>query len=246
MDGTSGWRLPWLRGVILLATGATAMAGGCSSYIGTTYKSFLKNAKENADPNIRYVAYAKLGSPGIYENDAQKAEAVSMLVSKFEEGQEPIAVRAVIIRSLGNLRDRRARNVVAKAINDTDNAVIRLEACRALGKVGLAEDATTLARIMTIDKLEDCRIAAIEGIAFLKPDSPRIYGMLIDGMENDDPAIRYECLKALRTMTAKDYGVEATAWRRELQPMLAAMSKSAGQPSAEASAAVSGAIVPKR
>jgi HEAT repeat protein len=246
MDDTSGWRLRRLRGVSLMATLATAMAGGCSTYVGTTYKSFLKNARENTDPNIRYIAYAKLGSPGIYENDAQKAEAVNMLAAKYEEGQEPIAVRAVIIRSLGNLRDRRARTVVAKAVNDTDNAIIRLEACRALGKVGLPEDATTLARIMTIDKLEDCRIAAIEGIAFLKPDSPRIYQMLIDGMENDDPAIRYECLEALRTMTAKDYGVQVAAWRRELQPMLAAMSKSNGQPSAEASAAVSHAITPQR
>jgi HEAT repeat protein len=246
MDGTSGSRLRRLRGVILPATVAAAMFGGCSSYIGTTYQSFLKNAKENTDPNIRYVAYAKLGSLSIYENDSQKAEAVKMLAAKFEEGDEPIAVRAVIIRSLGNLRDRRARNVVAKAINDTDNAVIRVEACRALGKVGLPEDATTLARIMTIDKLEDCRIAAIEGIAFLKPNSPRIYGMLVDGMENDDPAIRFECLRALRATTSKDYGVQATAWRRELQPMLAAMSKSDGRPSAEASAAVSSAATPER
>ena len=74
-----------------------------------------------------------------------------------------MAVRAVIVRSLGNLGDRRARHEIVKAANDVENAVIRVEACRALGKVGLPEDATLLARIMTIDKLEDCRIAAIEG-----------------------------------------------------------------------------------
>ena len=105
----------------------------------------------------------------------KKREAVNTLVAKFEEGREPVAVRAVIIRSLGNLRDRRARGVVLKAINDTENAVIRVEACRALGKVGLPEDATTLARVMAIDKLEDCRIAAIEGIGMLKSVDPRIY-----------------------------------------------------------------------
>ena len=43
--------------------------------------------------------------------------------------------------------------------------VVRVQACLALGKVGLPEDATVLARVMTLDVLEDCRIAAIEGSA---------------------------------------------------------------------------------
>ena len=33
--------------------------------------------------------------------------------------------------------------MIIKAANDVENAVIRVEACRALGKVGLPEDATT-------------------------------------------------------------------------------------------------------
>jgi HEAT repeat protein len=241
MDGTSHSKPCFGRVVVWMATLAPAALAGCSTYIGTTYQSFLRNVRDNPDPNIRYVAYAKLGSPGIYENDAQKSEAVSTLIARYEEGREPVAVRAVIIRSLGNLRDRRARAVVLKAISDTDEAGIRLEACRALGKVGIAEDATTLARIMTVDKLEDCRIAAIEGIALLKPQVPRIYRMLLDGMENDDPAIRYECLKALRSITGQDYGIEAAAWRRELEPTVAEKSPSATSPSAAAAAAVKAA-----
>ena len=140
----------------------------CTPYIGTTYKSFIRQARENPDPNIRYIAYAKLGSPSLYEDHAQKDEAVKIMIAKLDEGREPVAIRAAIIRSLGNLGDRRAREAILRGIGDTDNAVIRVEACRALGKVGIPEDATTLARIMTIDKLEDCRIAAIESIGSLK------------------------------------------------------------------------------
>jgi hypothetical protein len=93
-----------------------------------------------------------------------------------------------------------------------------LEGCRALGKVGTPEDATILARIMTVDTLEDCRIAAIEGLGSLKAQDPRITQVLLDGMEHDDPAIRLECLSSLRKITRKDYGTEPAAWRRELQP----------------------------
>jgi HEAT repeat protein len=200
---------------------------GCAPYIGTTYQSFIRQVRENPDPNIRYIAYAKLGSPGIYESKAQKDEAVKILIAKFEAGKEPVAVRAAIVRSLGNLGEKLAREVVLSAVNDKDNPVIRVEACRALGKVGLPEDATTLARIMMIDTLEDCRIAAIEAIGQLKAEDPRIYQILLDGMDNDDPAIRLECVNSLRTLTNKDYGTDPAAWRRELEPAIAAMSKSA-------------------
>ncbi len=196
----------------------SALAGGCTPYIGTTYKSFLRQVRENPDPNIRYIAYAKLGAPGIYESPGEKDEAVRMLVAKFQEGKEPVAIRAAIIRSLGNLGDHRARDVVVRAASDVDNPVIRVEACRALGKVGLPEDATLLSRIMLIDRLEDCRIAAIEALGILKSSDPRICQMLLDGMDHDDPAIRLECLRSLRAITNKDFGIEPAAWRRELDP----------------------------
>jgi HEAT repeat protein len=224
MDGMSYSKPRRSRPVIGIITIVAAAVAGCSTYIGTTAKSFLKQARENPDPNIRYIAYAKLGSPRIYDSEAQKAEAVDALVAKLEEGREPVAVRAVIIRSLGNLRDRRARDAVKKAVGDTENAVVRVEACRALGKVGLPEDAATLARVMSIDKLEDCRIAAIEAIGMLKSVEPRIYLLLLDGMDHADPAIRYECLESLRSLTGKDAGIDTVAWRRELEPMLKANS----------------------
>jgi hypothetical protein len=192
---------------------------GCSTYIGTTSKSFLRQVRSNPDPNIRYIAYAKLGSPGAYEDDRQKAEAVETLIAKFEEGKEPIAIRAVIVRTLGSLGDPRARRVAIKAANDPE-PVIRLEGCRALGKLGRSEDATILARIMTVDALEDCRISAIEGLGALKSEDPRIYKVLLDGMDHEDPAIRLECLSALRKITRKDLGVDPSAWRRYLEPVL--------------------------
>ena len=221
MDGVSVSRSPQLRVVLFVASLTLAHCGACTPYIGTTYKSFVRQARENPDPNIRYIAYGKLGAPSLYEDQAQKDEAVKIMIAKLDEGREPIAIRAVITRSLGNLGDRRARQAILRGIADTDNAIIRVEACRALGKVGLPEDATTLARVMTIDRLEDCRIAAIESIGSLKSREPRILQMLIDGMDHpDDPAIRYQCVESLRTITGKDYGIDPADWTRELKSVL--------------------------
>ena len=239
MDGESVSRSRSFRAFLCAASLCLAQSGACTPYIGTTYKSFIRQARENPDPNIRYIAYAKLGAPALYEDQAQKDEAVRIMVAKLEDGREPVAIRAAIIRSLGNLRDRRAREVILRGVTDTDNSVIRVEACRALGKVGLPEDATTLARIMMVDKLEDCRIAAIEAIGSLKTQEPRILQILIEGMDHEDPAIRYQCLQSLRTITEKDYGVDPEIWKRELQPILAGTAKTTATASVAAKAAAS-------
>jgi len=234
MDDASLSKTQWIRLIALISVVAAAASTGCSTYIGTTSKSFLHQVRDNPDPNIRYIAYSKLGVPSAYDNQAQKDEAIGIMIAKLREAKEPVAVRAVIVRSLGNLGDRRARQEIIKAANDVENAVIRVEACRALGKVGQPEDATILARIMTIDKLEDCRIAAIEGLGMLKAQDPRIFNILLDGMDHDDPAIRLECLRALREITGKDAGVDPAAWRRELEPALKELAAKSLSPGAAA------------
>jgi hypothetical protein len=229
MDGTSLRQSRRIGLAAGLALAACAVLAGCSTYIGTTPKSFLRQVRTNPDPNIRYLAYAKLGAPDLYDDPAEKAEVVQTLIAKLQEGREPVAIRAVMIRSLGDLGNHRARDSIVRVLNDPNTeAILKVEACRALGKVGRTEDATILARIMTVDRLEDCRIAAIEGIGLLKPADPRIAQMLIEGMDHDDPAIRLACYRALRKITGKDLGSNPADWRRaaQFQP------GSSGQPGA--------------
>lgn len=220
MDGTlptgrvRGWRM---TAPLLLAIAGWS---GCSSFIGTTSTSFLMKIRHDPDPNVRFLAYQRLASPSCYDNPEQKAEAVRTLIEKFETDKEPVASRAAICRTLGELRDPSARPVLIKAVNDPDPSlgVIRVQACRALGKVGKTEDATVLARIMTLDNLEDCRIAAIEGLGELKAKDPRIMEVLVNGMDHDDPAIRLASLQALRSITGRDLGIKPGPWRDFLKP----------------------------
>lgn len=206
-------------GLPALAAGlslALALASaGCTTYVGTTAASFLRRVRTDPDPNVRYLAYAKLAQPNCYDNEAQKAEAVRTLITKLVEGKEPVATRAVILQTLGELRDPAAREAVLKAVNDPE-PVLRVQACRALGKVGRTEDATVLARVMATDTLEDCRIAAIEALGVLKPNDPRIARVLVGGMQHDDPAIRLASVNTLRKITGRDAGVEAADWAKLL------------------------------
>ncbi|MDR3618537.1 MAG: HEAT repeat domain-containing protein [Paludisphaera borealis] len=231
------------RAIARLSVVLVACAAGCTTYVGTTARSFLGHVRNNPDPNVRYVAYSKLGSKDLYDNSEQKSEAVATLIEKYERGKEPVAIRAVICRSLGDLGDPSARTVLLRAVHDQE-AVIKIEACRALGKVGRSEDATVLAQIMTLDHLEDARIAAIEGLADLKSRDPRIYKVLLDAMEHEDPAIRLASVGALRKLTGKDEGTEVAAWRRAVEPIIAQATTDAAADPATASATATPAKPP--
>ncbi len=198
--------------IVALIVLAVTSTGCRSTYLGTTASSFMRTVREDPDPNVRYLAYGKLASDRCYDRREQKSEAIALLVANLRADREPVASRAVICRTLGDLGDPAARQALIEAVGDPE-AVVRAEACRALGKVGLPEDGPLLTRIMVTDVIGDCRVAAIEGLASLKSPEPRINAQLVLGMEHDDPAIRLASLDALREITGRDLGVEAGPWR---------------------------------
>ena len=198
---------------LLLSIAAALAASGCGGvgYIGTTASSFLRHARESDDPNVRYAAFAKLADEGCYTDEEQKSEAARQMVAALESGRESIATQAVLCRTLGALGQPEALGAIRKAALN-DEQIIRVEACRALGKLGNAEDVATLARIMTTDLSRDCRVAAIEALAELEPNDPRIGVSLVQGMRNPDPAIRAASYAALRDLTGEDLGLDVEPW----------------------------------
>jgi HEAT repeat protein len=238
MEGPS----PNARGRFLRATAGFALAAvmplGCANYIGTTSTSFLRRVRESKDPNIRFLAYQKLANLNIYDDAQQRAEAVRTLIAVLERRREPVASRAMICRTLGELGDPAAREVLRKATEvDADDpaGIIRSEACRALGKVGRKEDAPLLAQIMSIDKLTDCQIAAIEGLASLKLNDPIYNGLLVAGMGPDsDPAIRHASYQALIKITGQDLGSDPGPWRALVRRQAEDQAKAQAQARAKA------------
>jgi hypothetical protein len=195
---------------------APLVAAGCANFQGTTAASFMKTLQTSDDPNRRYVAYSKLGSANCYDTPQQREQAVKMMVASLESGKEPIATRAMICRSLGSLARPEGREALLKAVQDPDG-VVRTEACRALGRVAQPEDATVFARVMAVETMEDCRIAAIEAIGEMKAKDQRVQSMLVSGLEDDDPAIRLASLNSLRAIAGKDHGMLATDWTTALK-----------------------------
>jgi hypothetical protein len=201
---------------IVATTGCAGFQG--FKFRGTTAASFLRTIEENKDPNERYIAYDRLSSPRCYDDEGQTERAARTLVEKLKSGHEPNATRAVICRTLGMLRRPEAREVILGVVNDEDT-LVRTEACRALGRVGRPEDATVLARVMTVDVAAECRLAAIESLGELRTKDRRINEFLVTGMEHEEPAIRVASMNALKSITGKDLGVDALAWKKYIESL---------------------------
>ncbi len=201
--------------LLTLAFGISSGFPGCAGKVGTTARSMLSHVRSDDDPNARYEAYAKLGRKRTYDNEQQLVEAVTEMATRLTEGKEPAMTRAVICRSLGELKRPEAREALIKAIDDEDGDV-RTEAARALGKVGNDEDAVLLARMMAIDTTHNGRVAAAEGLANLKPKDPKVLISLSENLNNDDPAIRLAAYRALKSITGADPGTDVETWQEYL------------------------------
>ena len=196
--------------IVLGLSGATF--AGCALFGPTTAMSFVRQIEQSPDPNLRYKAYQNLASPRCYDDDGQKTKAVHAMLARLDPEKEPPATRIVICRTLGAIGDPAARPALIRLVRDPD-PLLRGEACRALGKVGVSQDATILMQAMMLDTDPNCQVAAIEGLGDLRSKDPRRVSTLVKALEHEDPAIRYASVQSLRKITGKDLGVEVGPWK---------------------------------
>ncbi len=228
MDGSATTRRQWAPATLVIL----ACFAGCANYIGTTARSFLRVAREDDDPNRRHLAYSKLADPNCYDDNTQKIEASRLLIERLRNGDEPVASRAIICRTLGEIGRPEAREALIAAVEDQE-WIVRAEAVRALGHVAQPEDAILLTRVMTADSVGDCRLAAIESLGFMTDPDPRALLMLVEGMEDEDPAVRLASLRSLRSITGENLGVGPDPWRDLARERVAAATPAPTTPTRE-------------
>ncbi len=218
------------------AAGMLLALCGCASGLGTTASSAMRVVRESPDPNLRHRAYMRLAEKDRYVREDQYAEAAELLVARLKKGKEPVASRAAICRTLGELGRPEGREGLLAVIGD-ENPIIRAEACRALGKIGKPEDASELSRVMAADNSGECRIAAIEALGELRESDPRVEQMLVEGMKNEDPAVRLAALRSLRSLTGENLGVDPEPWAEHVDARLASVNAAATPDATEPPAA---------
>ncbi len=145
----------------------------------------------------------------------RRGELLAEFIALLNPREQP-EVRRAVLRAMGELRDRRAADVIAQALND-DDAQVRLEAVNALGKTATFEHAESLYRLLqpTVEPDEAVRIAAWNTLASLFDSAPREQLAGWPDRFRDAPERRLTVLKSLAGKYLKDKELDRLAFVRQ-------------------------------
>ena len=137
-----------------------------------------------------------------------KQQVVEYLSQTIRKEPDPL-VRSEIIRTLGYYPLPGSTPVLKAALNDPDTDV-RLAACEAWGKRGDSDAAELLAEVVQQDRNKEVRFAAARGLSHTRdPRAIQALGLLLD---EDDIALQYRAVMALKEVTGQDLGNNAQKW----------------------------------
>ena len=146
---------------------------------------------------------AKKASPAAQEKVA------SELAMRIQVEQDPL-VRIHMVTTLGAYPVPRSADVLKAALNDSD-ADVRVACCKAWGRRGGPEAVQELQRVVASDTNVDVRLAAARALGQTKDKSA--IPALGEALADNDPAMQYRAVEALKEVSGRDLGNDVAAWR---------------------------------
>ncbi|MGN6544135.1 MAG: HEAT repeat domain-containing protein [Aureliella sp.] len=149
----------------------------------------------------------------------------AQLASMSPQDREKWAVQLEKIVTSDTSAEMRARSAAVLAKIDSEAAIrglnaastdevekVRLAVCRAWGLRNDEHARDMLLSLAKTDDSDDVRQAALASLGSF--DSPDVRAMLVECLDNKNPAIQQQAVIALRSITGRDYGGDFDAWKR--------------------------------
>jgi HEAT repeat protein len=131
------------------------------------------------------------------------------LVESLRNETNP-ALRREVVLTLGTLRTETADTGLREALSAGDSE-LRIAACSAWRMRGGPEALERLSELVGSDTDPDVRLAATRALAgFRDPTAIRALGVALD---DPNPALQFQAVESLRSVTGKDFGGNIAAWR---------------------------------
>ncbi|MBI3465303.1 MAG: HEAT repeat domain-containing protein [Planctomycetes bacterium] len=201
-----------MRGGLAFCLGATlAICAGCT---GRTWFFRQKPDPVLANLNIetpqqRVAKLQELSATARDGGDAEQERVSAELAQTIQTEEDPL-IRAEILRVLAVCRTATAAAVLTAAMRDADHDV-RVVCCEAWAEQGGEQATRALTDLLANDKNVDVRLAAARALGRL--GDPAATTALATALEDGDPAMQYRAVQSLRTVSGRDFGNDANAWR---------------------------------
>jgi hypothetical protein len=161
-------------------------------------------------PAERVATLRDMGKKASWAKPEEQERISSELAAAFEDEPDPL-IRLEIVRAVGQYRTATAESVLDAALDDSQ-ADIRMVACRALGERGGPEAAAKLSETLRSDLDIDVRLTAAQALG--QTADPSAVAALGEALEDRDPAMQYQAVQSLHTVTGEDLGNDVNRWRQ--------------------------------
>ena len=211
----SAWRAARLGALLALALAAGACDDSGKRMPGESVFEFLSPptpaeavawAADPYDADKRFrglllLANAPFGGEGPYTEMYRRA------ADDGDPGVRAMALRALAMH--GTAADAAA---VTKKLSD-ENELVRWEAARALQRMYDPESAPALLERLDLRKESNVQVRSAAAWALGQYAQPRVVQGLIGALRDRQLVVNESALASLRTLTGKDFGLDAPAWR---------------------------------
>ncbi|WP_254509927.1 HEAT repeat domain-containing protein [Anatilimnocola floriformis] len=141
-------------------------------------------------------------------------ERLSTELAVEVQREKTIPMRIEIVKTLSAFPTPQARSAIQLAATDPD-PYVRRESCVALAKNPDAEALQVLSHTLANDTDTDVKIVAARSLSKFKDQQAA--QALAGVVDDNNPALQQTAMDSLRTVTGKDYGYSAKAWREFMQ-----------------------------
>jgi HEAT repeat protein len=195
------------------ATGCVDGPFGLAKYNPWVTKDWKEDEKYAATYHRKVADLADLrGRAPTLPPDEQERYSTELAVEVQRENA--VVMRSELVRTLAAFPTHQARSAIQLAATDAD-PYVRRAACLALGKNPDPEALQILGKTLESDNDPDVRIVAARELGKFK--DPQAAQALAVAIDDNNPALQQTAMDSLRTVTGKDFGYSASAWREFMQ-----------------------------
>ena len=179
-------------------------------------------------PSMRMASIREMGPRFAKADLAEQQRVCQQLAQQIQTESDPL-VRKAIQETIAEFEDPLAAAVLQAGLSD-DHREVRMACCRKLAERKQQSSVPALRSVIAQDDDIDVRLAAVKAVGQIgSTEGLRAISL---ALEDNDPALQYAGVTAMREASGEDLGNDVAAWRQ-----YAANLPGGGAPTTEAIAA---------
>ncbi|MEK6234638.1 MAG: HEAT repeat domain-containing protein, partial [Planctomycetales bacterium] len=204
---------------VVLVAGTAFLLSGCANPVKQLLSSrpaapgsAMEVAATSTNPAERTVALRKVAAEASQVSASEREQIAARLAGMLPREDDP-RLRVEILQTLAQYPSSVSAQVTQAALHD-ESTEVRIAVCRVLGERRGADSVKRLSQVVQEEDNVDVRIEAVRALGAIGGDAA--LPVLQTALDDDDPAVQFVTMDALRGVTGLQLENDVALWRDHL------------------------------